>query len=80
MAHFYGSVKGSRGEATRLGGKGAGMRTTAASWSGAIHTRLYVDDDGHDCVRVYETTWNGAGVDREIYRGRVGVAPKKKGK
>ncbi len=39
MAHFYGTVKGSRGEASRLGGKESGMRVTCAGWNAGITSR-----------------------------------------
>lgn len=32
MAQFIGRIKGSKGEATRLGGKAAGMTATAKGW------------------------------------------------
>ena len=43
MSHFYGTLQGNRGEATRCGTKNSGLVTYAASWSGAIRTHLWYD-------------------------------------
>lgn len=40
MSHFYGSIKGTKGEATRCGDKHRGYRAVAAGWGGAIEVRL----------------------------------------
>jgi hypothetical protein len=73
MAQFYGSVHGSRGEATRLGGKGSGMRVLAASWQGAIRTVLWHNEElGVDCYRVEQTGWHGVGVSKILAEGVVG--------
>lgn len=40
MSHFYGSIQGTRGEATRCGSKSSGYRATIAGWGGAIQVRL----------------------------------------
>lgn len=71
MAHFYGTIQGSRGEASRLGGKNTGLQTTAASWHGAVRTVLYVDDKGRDCARVSLTPWQGRGISRDVFEGPV---------
>jgi hypothetical protein len=71
MAHFFGKLQGARGEATRLGHKSTGLDVTAASWEGAVHTRLHHGQDGHDYAVVELIPWNGSGVTRELYRGRV---------
>lgn len=72
MSHFYAVVKGNRGEATRCGSKGSGIRTVAASWSGAIETILF-EKDGVDMYRVVQTSWKGSGVYRVIAEGEVGL-------
>ena len=72
MAHFYGRVHGARGEATRLGHKSSGLRTTAASWSGAVEVELYTNSEGVDMARVSLRPWQGSGVSRELYSGPVG--------
>ena len=43
MSHYYGSLEGSRGKATRCGTKRSGLITHSAAWSGAVRVEL-----GHD--------------------------------
>jgi len=45
MAHFYGNLKGSRGEATRCGTASSGMSVSARSWTGSV-TVLLREEDG----------------------------------
>jgi hypothetical protein len=73
MAHFIGEVKGSRGEGTRCGTKNSGLSTIAASWSGCITVRLYHDETtDKDRYIIRQSTWQGAGIDREIATGEIG--------
>ena len=73
MAHFYGSLQGARGEATRLGGKASGLRTKAASWEGAVSVRLYFDEQNdRDMCEVWLEPHEGRGVRKFIYHGPVG--------
>ena len=75
MAHFYGSIQGSRGKASRLGTKTSGLTLVAASWQGAIQTYLY-EQDGEDRARVSFIQWhNGAGINKVLYDGPVNGAP-----
>ncbi len=72
MSHFYGTVQGSRGQATRQGGKNAGLETYAASWKGAVRVMAYYDEaTDTDCVRVDLTTWHGHGIHRVLYHGPI---------
>ena len=70
MAHFYGTLQGARGEATRCGSKKGGLQTIAASWQGAVEVNLS-HKDGRDMVEVRFRYWEGAGVNRLIYKGPV---------
>jgi hypothetical protein len=70
MSHFYGTLQGNRGEATRCGTKDSGITTVAASWSGAVRCETYIKD-GVDCVMVQFVTWHGAGNNRIIYDGPI---------
>lgn len=70
MAHFYGCLKGTRGEATRLGGKKSGLVTRAASWQGAVRTELW-EEKGVDFARVELVVHHGAGSNRVLYEGPV---------
>lgn len=76
MAHFYGTVRGARGEASRCGGKASLLTTTAASWNGAIKTTLFVDTSGRDCYLVEQIPWHGAGTSRILATGVVGSTEK----
>lgn len=71
MAHFYGTVQGMRGEASRMGSKNSGMTTYTASWRGAVRCHAY-HEDGKDCVVVSLVPWQGRGVSKELYRGPIG--------
>lgn len=70
MARFYGTIRGNRGETSRLGHESGGLTTRAASWSGAVETHLYVNE-GTDYARVELTRHNGAGTNKLIYEGPV---------
>jgi hypothetical protein len=65
MAHFFGALQGARGPATRLGSKGSGLTTTAASWNGAIQVEVR-HNDGVDEFRVIEKPWHGRGIFRVV--------------
>lgn len=71
MAHFYGTIQGSRGQASRLGTRGTGLTTYAASWEGAVRVYMY-EKDGVDLVQVELVQHQGAGVNRLLYSGPVG--------
>ena len=60
MAHFYGTVQGNRGEATRTGSKNSGMYAEAKGWDlgGAVTTK-YNPDLSTDVVSFYTTRGNG---------------------
>lgn len=73
MAHFYGAIKGARGEASRLGTKKSSLFTTAASWDGAVQVFLFHDAaTGQDRALVELAPWHGRGVRRTLYDGPVG--------
>lgn len=75
MSHFYGTLEGSRGPATRCGTKSSGLTVTAASWSGAIQVHLWVDEHGRDRFSVEQIPWHGAGCGNTLAEGHVGVIP-----
>lgn len=75
MSHFYGTLQGSRGEATRGGSKGSGIASYTASWEGAVHTQLW-ENDGVDMCRVELVPWHGHGTNQVLYIGPV-RGPKK---
>lgn len=72
MAHFYGSIQGNRGEATRCGTAGSGFQAVAASWQGAVYTTLEYDEKSDsDWAYVRLNPWRGAGTVMDLYRGPV---------
>lgn len=70
MAHFYGTLQGHQGQASRLGTAKTGLRVVAASWQGAVDVHLY-ERNGVDMASVTLKPWNGVGLSREIYNGPV---------
>ena len=61
MSRFYGVVKGqAKTHATRRGSS-SGLETWAASWKGAVHVELYVDEADRDCYRIALVPWHCAG-------------------
>jgi hypothetical protein len=77
MSHFYGTVKGTRGEASMCGNAKSQLETYCASYEGAIRCIAYVDKaTGKDFVRVEKTTWQGAGEYELLYEGPIGAGKK----
>jgi hypothetical protein len=71
MAHFYGDLQGSRGEATRCGTKASGIDAHIRGWHTGVSVRL-AHVDGVDVVRVYRTSGSsGAGSDTLIAEWRA---------
>jgi hypothetical protein len=59
MAHFYASIQGNRGEATRMGSKDSGITGHIRGWN--VGARVDVAHvDGRDVVRIYRTLGSGA--------------------
>ena len=61
MSHFYGTLQGSRGEATRCGTKNSGVQTVAAGWGGAVQVNVEVNQDGDDYYTVWLIPWQNSG-------------------
>lgn len=73
MAHFYGTLQGARGEATRLGTKNSGLMTTTCSYEGKVRMTLTYDPElGCDIARVELARHMGSGTERLLYEGPVG--------
>ncbi len=60
MSHFYGTLQGSRGTATRCGTKNSGLQTNAAGWRGAIQVTIF-EDNGVDRFKVSLVPWQNSG-------------------
>lgn len=54
MAHFYSTVRGNRGAASRTGSKNSGMVAYVNGWDLGIRAEIS-HRDGRDVVRVYRT-------------------------
>lgn len=72
MAHFYASIQGNRGEATRMGSKGSGISGHIRGWNvGARVTCSHENDK--DVVRIYKTTGSaGYGQDELVAEFKEG--------
>lgn len=66
MAHFYGSMQGSRGQVTRMGTKNSGMTAHIRGWNIGAKVVL-THRNGVDVVEVYRTSGStGGGNDVQI--------------
>ena len=75
MSHFYGTIEGSRGEATRQGGKSSGITARAASWAGCVVVDLHHNEaTGKDHFVVRQGHWHGRGCEEIIAKGVIGEA------
>lgn len=70
MSHFYGTLQGARGEATRCGTKSSGLIVKAASWQGAVSVTL-TEINGVDYATVDLIHWHGAGTTKRLYNGPI---------
>lgn len=66
MAEYFGSLKGNKGETTRLGSKHSGMRAIAASWVGSIQVRLWTTEAGKHAYQVVLAPWKGTGPESRV--------------
>jgi len=67
MAHFYAKIQGSRGEATRMGGKANGIEGHIRGWNLGVRVYGSVDDNGNDVFTVELTSGsNGRKSSRHI--------------
>lgn len=75
MAHFYGTLKGNRGEATRMGTEKSGLVTYAAGWQGAIRVEVYTYN-GKDMYHICLVPWQGSGgLGHHIATGELNSNP-----
>lgn len=64
MAALRGTVRGMRGEASRLGSKASGLTVTAATWGGEARLTLAADgtarlEIGHPTAGGFREAWAG---------------------
>ena len=55
MSHFYGSMKGSRGEVARMGTKSSGITAHVRGWHIGGSLTVETDGQGRDVVTFYLT-------------------------
>lgn len=67
MSKFYGSIWGSRGEATRGGSRF--IHTAAQSWDGSVITELSYNDGGQLMVDVGIYRGSGSSWEYRIFSG-----------
>ena len=80
MSHFYGTLQGNRGAATRQGTIHSGFSAVAASWDGCIiRVKLYHNKDtGADRFLICQDSWHGHGVYEVLAEGELGKRTVKK--
>ncbi len=71
MSHFYGTLQGNRGEATRCGSRASGVTVVAAGWGGAIQVTVY-EQEGVDKFMVRQMPWSCGGVSEFLAGGVLG--------
>jgi hypothetical protein len=67
MAHFRGTIRGQRGQASRLGSKASGLAVVAQSWEGQIKVTLWHTTAG-DKVEVVLSR-HGGSDSKLLYHG-----------
>jgi hypothetical protein len=72
MSHFYTVMRGMGHDITRCGSRASGAKTVAASWRGAVQTRVFIDEDGNDAFSVELIKWRGAGIHKVLATGTFG--------
>lgn len=70
MAEYLGTVRGSRGPTSRLGGKKSGLHVSAQSWKGSVAVHLG-DFDGEPFVTIRVGGGSTPSPDGCLYHGRM---------
>ena len=80
MAHFYGNMKGARGETTRCGNKSSGMFAHVRGWKLGVEVRMSYDEKtGEDICTVVLTDGSHATRSKTIGQYRASdLTPKLK--
>lgn len=73
MSHFYASIQGNKGRATRCGSKSSGMLAHIRGWDIGVYVELKVNERGQDEIELYLT----GGSNKEDARDFIGVYTKK---
>ena len=79
MARFYASMKGNRGEATRMGTATSGLEAHIRGWGIGIRVECQSIDGGlTDVIRVYKTGGSNDPKSEKLLCAIDGVAAQKK--
>jgi hypothetical protein len=70
MARFRATIRGQRGEASRLGSKGSGLHVTANGWNAGVKVLAHAGGEVDDAFDVYLTSGSNGHGSQE-YLGRV---------
>ena len=70
MSHYYATVEGTRGPATRQGTKNSGIRAAAQTFDGSIIVRIDYDArNDEDVVTIGTGPGSTTAMDRELWSG-----------
>lgn len=70
MAALYGTIQGNRGEATRMGSKDSGFRSSCQSWEGSVITEMnYYKDDLEITIKLSRDSSSYSG--NTVFRGSI---------
>ena len=70
MAKYYGTVKGNRGAATRIGSSSSGLMTSAQSWNGSLITYVH-DGKGSEPVFDIEISEGSSVYGSRVFSGTL---------
>jgi len=71
LSHFYSEIQGNRGEATRCGSAGSGIRSNAKGWSSGVVVRGYIDQETDSDVFTIQMTSGSGGGYSSKFIGKV---------
>jgi len=61
MSRFYGSIQGTKGEATRCGDSKNGIHGHVRGWNLGGMVRMFVNEHGEDVCRIWVTSGSQGG-------------------
>jgi len=62
MSRFRATIKGSRGEASRLGTAESGITTETNGWNVGVRVDAHVNDAGQDLIEIYANGGSNGGT------------------
>ena len=70
MAKYYGTIKGNRGAATRIGSSSSGLMAAARSWNGSLIAYVH-DGEGDEPVFDIEIANGSSACGRRVFSGTL---------